>query len=58
MSKKLKSSIVRIQTVNGIVFGAGFLIAEEHVVTCAHVVAKALMLSDDHPEKPSANVFE
>ena len=59
MFENLKSSIVRIRTANGKleVFGAGFLFAEEQVVTCAHVVARALRLPDNHPEMPSANVY-
>lgn len=55
MFEKLKSSVVRIRAANGKVEGAGFLIAGEQVVTCAHVVAQALGLLDES-QKPQANV--
>jgi hypothetical protein len=37
---------VRIRNAMGSIVGAGFLVAHERVVTCAHVVAKALATSD------------
>src|SRR5215208_802486 len=37
-----KASYVRIGTEDGIPVGAGFLVSEGHVLTCAHVVAAAL----------------
>ena len=36
--------------------GAGFLVGERHILTCEHVVAGALGLADDTPEKPQAPV--
>jgi S1-C subfamily serine protease len=39
-----KLSIARIFAVNNEVMGAGFLVSERHVLTCAHVVAAALGL--------------
>ncbi len=57
MSNSLESSIVRICSANGVVVGAGFLVAERHALTCAHVVAGALGLADDAPEKPQAPVY-
>src|SRR6266566_2725251 len=48
--------LVRIHTVEGRVVGAGFLVDERHILTCAHVVAGALGLADDIPEKPQAQV--
>ena len=36
--------------------GAGFLVGEGHILTCEHVVAGALCLADDTPEKPQAPV--
>ena len=40
--ESLKSSIVRFYHANGNVVGAGFLVAERYVLTCAHVVEAAL----------------
>ncbi len=56
MSSSLEPSIVRICSTDGIVVGAGFFVGERHVLTCAHVVAGALGLADDTPEKPQAPV--
>ena len=56
MSSSLESSIVRICRADGTVVGAGFLVAERHILTCAHVVAGALGLADDTPEKPQQQV--
>ncbi len=55
-SSSLEPSIVRICRADGIVVGAGFLVGERQVLTCAHVVAGALGLADDTPEKPQAPV--
>ena len=57
MGNSLESSIVRICSANGVVVGAGFLVGERQVLTCAHVVAGALGLADDAPEKPRAPVY-
>ncbi len=57
MSSSLEPSIVRICNANGLVVGAGFLVGERHVLTCAHVVAGTLGLADDVPEKPQAPVY-
>jgi len=46
----LNSAIVRIRDTNGRVVGAGFLVGQRQVLTCAHVVAQALGLPDDTPE--------
>ena len=56
MQESLEASLVRIHTVEGRVVGAGFLVDERHILTCAHVVAGALGLADDIPEKPQAQV--
>src|SRR6266487_1770301 len=56
MQELLEASLVRILTANGQVVGAGFLVGEREVLTCAHVVAGALNLADDTPEKPQALV--
>jgi Trypsin-like peptidase domain len=52
MQESLEASLVRILTASGQVVGAGFLVGEREVLTCAHVVAGALGLADDAPEKP------
>jgi predicted outer membrane repeat protein len=38
------------------VAGAGFLVGERHILTCAHVIAQALGLADDVRDSPSATV--
>ena len=42
---ELKPCIVRIWRSTGEVVGAGFLVGEKHILTCAHVVAEALGLA-------------
>src|SRR5260370_6371921 len=56
MQESLEASLVRIHTADGRVVGAGFLVGERHILTCAHVVAGALGVADDTPEKPQAQV--
>ncbi len=56
MQESLEASLVRIHTPDGGVVGAGFLVGERHILTCAHVVAGALGLADDAQEKPQAPV--
>jgi tetratricopeptide (TPR) repeat protein len=56
MSEQLQASIVRIFSPNGSVWGAGFLVSERHVVTCAHVVAQALGISPEEEAAPTASV--
>ncbi len=56
MQTSLEASIVRIHTADGRVVGAGFLVGERHILTCAHVVTEAIGLADDTPEKPQAPV--
>ncbi len=52
----LKSSVVRLYHANGNVVGAGFLVAESYVLTCAHVVAAALSLSENTEAIPDQSV--
>lgn len=47
MSEQLKASIVRFQNAEGAIVGAGFLVSEKILLTCAHVVAQALRISED-----------
>jgi hypothetical protein len=54
---ELKPCIVRIQlTITGAVAGAGFLVGEKHILTCAHVVAEALGLAQDQVDPPEESV--
>jgi energy-coupling factor transporter ATP-binding protein EcfA2 len=46
MQESLEASLVRIRTADGRVVGAGFLVGEHHILTCAHVVSQALGLPD------------
>jgi len=56
LAEQLKTPIVRIRDSNGAVVGAGFLVTERHVFTCAHVVASALDIADTTPNTPQAEV--
>jgi TIR domain/Trypsin-like peptidase domain len=56
MQESIEASLVRIHTPDGHVVGAGFLVGERYILTCAHVVAGALGLVDDTSEKPEALV--
>ena len=56
MQKSLETSLVRIHSATGGIIGAGFLVGERHILTCAHVVASALDLADDTTEKPQTLV--
>ena len=56
MTEQIELSIVRIRAPDGRTVGAGFLVAEGQVLTCAHVVAAALGLPEDAPETPQARV--
>lgn len=56
MSTQLETSIVRIRTHDGIVVGAGFLVTEKLLLTCAHVVAQALDIPQDTSEIPTDEI--
>src|SRR5215210_3274877 len=49
MADPLASCVVRIQTRDGTIVGAGFCVSDRHVLTCAHVVIQALGLPEDSP---------
>jgi hypothetical protein len=57
MQESLEASLVRIRTADGRVVGAGFLVGERHILTCAHVVSQALGLSDSPLDLPQAAVL-
>ena len=57
MSTTLESSIIRIRrTHDNMVVGAGFLVTEKLVLTCARVVCEALGISQDSLEIPTQEV--
>jgi KaiC/GvpD/RAD55 family RecA-like ATPase len=53
---ELKPCIVRIRRTTGEVVGAGFLVGERHILTCAHVVAEALGIAQDQADRPKESV--
>jgi S1-C subfamily serine protease len=56
MTLPFESAIVRIQANDGTVVGAGFLVTEQHILTCVHVVTRALDLPHDVSGPPRANL--
>lgn len=56
MSDQLTASIVSIVNPWGKIIGAGFLVSEKRVITCAHVVAQALGISMDTSEMSNLEV--
>jgi V8-like Glu-specific endopeptidase len=48
-----KNAIARIYNTNNVVIGAGFLISNQYLLTCAHVVTEALDLPPETVSKPS-----
>ena len=56
MSEGLESAIARIYNQKGGIVGTGFLVSEQYLLTCAHVVADALGLDRYTVEKPQEPV--
>lgn len=56
MADQLEACIVRILGANDLIVGAGFLVSEKHVLTCAHVVAQALNIPQDSQDMPTDQV--
>ena len=56
MQESLEPSLVRIYTADGRVVGAGFLVGERHILTCAHVISKALDLDGSTVDPPTGIV--
>lgn len=54
---QLDASIVRIYDKDGDVHGAGFRITERHLLTCAHVVARALDIRQVGKQEPVDEVI-
>jgi hypothetical protein len=53
MATVLEAAIVRVHGAQGQIVGGGFLVEPDKVVTCAHVVMRALGLADDEPPPPT-----
>src|SRR6266511_3033616 len=49
LSSTFNAGIVRLRDGNDRVVGAGLLVSMHEIVTCAHVVARALNMADDAP---------
>lgn len=56
MTGLVDSAVVRFRTQSGTVVGGGFYVGERRVLTCAHVVARALGLHDRSAPPPDAQV--
>lgn len=57
MVSPLESSVVRIYSISGSPVGAGFLVSDKYILTCAHVVADALgMIRETAVEMPEEEV--
>src|SRR3989441_7791402 len=56
MRASLNAPFVRMRTANGRVVGAGFLVGERQVLTCAHVVSQALGLANSLLDTPQGLV--
>lgn len=57
MSKQIEHAVVRIQDKDGKIFGAGFLVCCNQVISCSHVIADSLGISRDIKEIPSETVY-
>jgi len=55
-AERLEASIARIFDAGGGVVGAGFVASEGHVLTCAHVVARALGMEQAGQAMPEADL--
>ncbi|WP_293338112.1 CHASE2 domain-containing protein [Microcoleus sp. CAWBG58] len=56
MVSPLESSVVRIYSRSGLPIGAGFLVSDKYILTCAHVVADALGEGRETVEMPEGEV--
>jgi hypothetical protein len=56
MPESMEASLVRIHTADGSVIGAGFLVGERQVLTCAHVITQALDLANALADPPLSTV--
>ena len=51
-----KAAIARIYHSNGAIVGAGFLVSDRHLLTCAHVVSAALGIAPETVEMPTTTL--
>jgi WD40 repeat protein len=56
MAAQLDSAVVRFRDPGGAVVGAGFLVGDRQVLTCAHVATRALGLPEEVTPPPEADV--
>lgn len=56
MTAQLREHLMRVRDLKDGIQGAAFLVGPRTAVTCAHVIARALDLPDDHPDKPDKSV--
>jgi formylglycine-generating enzyme required for sulfatase activity len=56
MPEQVREHLMRVRDPKDGVHGAAFLVGPRTVVTCAHVIARALGLPDDQPDKPDGGV--
>ena len=56
MTTSLNPSIARIRTADNHVVGAGFLVGQRQVLTCAHVIDDALGRPRNTPAMPQADI--
>jgi hypothetical protein len=57
MTIEIEQAIVRIQTQEGRIFGTGFLVCCNQVLSCAHVVADSIGIPRDTQEMPTSLVY-
>ena len=56
MPEQLEPAIARIFDNKGNIVGMAFLVGPRHLLTCAHVVAKALGILPDQQDKPTSPI--
>ena len=56
MTLQLTGAIARIRQTQGKVVGAGFLVTDRHILTCAHVVNAALKRPLNAPDRPDRDI--
>ena len=56
MDVQFQTSIARLRDNAGNIVGAGFLVGERQILTCAHIVEQALSLPSDTVEAPQNKV--
>ncbi|MHC4115895.1 MAG: nSTAND1 domain-containing NTPase [Planctomycetota bacterium] len=56
MSDQITASVVRIFSEEGTVTGAGFLVSERHILTCAHVISQALKIPKNKSDVPVGRI--